>query len=154
MLGFEPTTFGTWVSSHNHLTRALALGILLSPTCLSLSSPLSIAFQGRAFSIKLYGSVNYGQILTVNFYINNRIICKLWSNSRELQTKSFLNGREPWSSGNGWRLMFKRLWVQIPAPHTGWTFEHLFTFICCKNCTVCLKRPKINKKEAGVVPFT
>ena len=27
------------------------------------------------------------------------------------------------------------------------------TLICCKNCVVCLKRPKINKKEAGVGPF-
>ena len=31
---------------------------------------------------------------------------------------------------------------------------HFFTNICCKNCDdVCLKRPKINKKEAGVSPF-
>ena len=30
---------------------------------------------------------------------------------------------------------------------------HVFTFICCKNCIVCLKRPKINEKEAGVGPF-
>ena len=30
---------------------------------------------------------------------------------------------------------------------------HFFTFICCKNCIVCLKRPKINEKEAGVGPF-
>ena len=29
---------------------------------------------------------------------------------------------------------------------------HFFTLICCKNCIVCLKRPKINKKEAGVGP--
>ena len=35
-----------------------------------------------------------------------------------------------------------------PAPYTGWTF---FTY--CKNCNVCLKRPKINEKEAGVGPF-
>ena len=28
-----------------------------------------------------------------------------------------------------------------------------FTFICCKNCLVCLKRPKINKKEAWVGPI-
>ena len=27
---------------------------------------------------------------------------------------------------------------------------HFFTYICCKNCIVCLKRPKINKKEAGL----
>ena len=31
---------------------------------------------------------------------------------------------------------------------------HFFTYIRCKNCNhVCLKRPKINKKEAGVGPF-
>ena len=30
---------------------------------------------------------------------------------------------------------------------------HFFTFICCKNCNVCLKRPKINEKEAEVGPF-
>ena len=55
-------------------------------------------------------------------------------------------GWEPWSSGYGWQLMFKRSWVQIPVPNTGWTF---FTLVCCKNCNVCLKRPKINEKEAG-----
>ena len=31
---------------------------------------------------------------------------------------------------------------------------HFFTYISCKNCNdVCLKRPKINEKEAGVGPF-
>ena len=31
---------------------------------------------------------------------------------------------------------------------------HFFTYICCKNCIdVCLKRPKINEKEAGVGLF-
>ena len=31
---------------------------------------------------------------------------------------------------------------------------HFFTYICCKNCNdVCLKRPKINEREAGVGPF-
>ena len=28
-----------------------------------------------------------------------------------------------------------------------------FTLICCKNCIVCLKRPKITEKEAGVGTF-
>ena len=28
-----------------------------------------------------------------------------------------------------------------------------FTLICYKNCIVCLKRPKINEKDAGVDPF-
>ena len=56
-------------------------------------------------------------------------------------------GREPWSSGYGKRLTFQRSRVRFPAPYTGWTF---FTFICCKNC---LKRPKINEKEAGLAHF-
>ena len=30
---------------------------------------------------------------------------------------------------------------------------HFFTFICCKKCIVCLKRPKINEKEARVDLF-
>ena len=59
-------------------------------------------------------------------------------------------GREHWSSGYG-----------DDSCSSGRGFEsrscildgHLFTTICCKNCIVCLKRPKINKKEAGVGPF-
>ena len=72
-----------------------------------------------------------------------------WEN--DLADKSFL-GREPWSSGYGRRHSFRRLWVQILALYTGWTWR-LFTLICCKNCVVCLKRLKINEKEAGVGPF-
>ena len=30
---------------------------------------------------------------------------------------------------------------------------HFFTYICCKNFNVCLKRPKINEKEAGLAHF-
>ena len=30
---------------------------------------------------------------------------------------------------------------------------HFFTYICCGNCIVCLKRPKINEKEAGLGLF-
>ena len=61
----------------------------------------------------------------------------------------YLEWQEPWSSGNGRRLMCERSWVWIPPPFTRWTW-HIFTLICCKNCIACLKRPKINKKEAGV----
>ena len=35
-------------------------------------------------------------------------------------------GREPWSSGYGRRLMFRRLWVRIPVPYTRWTFFHIY----------------------------
>ena len=59
-------------------------------------------------------------------------------------------GRDPWSCGYGRRLMFWRLWVRIPAPYTGWTL-HFFTLTCCKNCIACLKRLKINEKEAGIL---
>ena len=54
-------------------------------------------------------------------------------------TKNWPVGREPWSSGYGRRLMSK-----------GHEFEsqhcildgNFFTFICCKNSNVCLKRQK------------
>ena len=41
--------------------------------------------------------------------------------------------------------MFRRSWVQIPAPVTGWT---LFRYICCNYCgDVCLEIPKINNNR-------
>ena len=57
---------------------------------------------------------------------------------------------EPWSSGYRMRLISRRLWVRISAPDTRYTF---FTLIRCKICIVCLKRPKINEKEAEDGPF-
>ena len=53
--------------------------------------------------------------------------------------KDSKRGFEPWSSGYGKRLLFQSSWFRIQAPYTGWTF---FTFICCKNCNLCLKRRK------------
>ena len=79
--------------------------------------------------------------------------------------KQFL-GREPWSSGYGRRLTFWRWWVQIAIYWMDMTFfAHWFVVRIIllkakdlfyvseeleKNCIVCLKRPKINEKEAGV----
>ena len=55
------------------------------------------------------------------------------------------SGREPWYSGYGKRLTFQRLWVY---------WMDIFSHISCKNFNdVCLKRLKINEKEAGVGPF-
>ena len=54
-------------------------------------------------------------------------------------------GLEPWSSGNGRRLMFQRLWVRILALYTGWTFFHIP--ICCKICNVVRKDE--NKRKRG-----
>ena len=46
--------------------------------------------------------------------------------------------------------MFQRSWVLVPALYTGWTF---FTYYCCKNCNVWLKRPKINQKRGRGWPI-
>ena len=59
-------------------------------------------------------------------------------------------GLEPWSSGYGKSLTFQgRGFESLHRILDG----HFFTFICCKNCNVCLGEPKINEKEAGVGPF-
>ena len=61
-------------------------------------------------------------------------------------------GREPWFSGHGRRLTFKGSWVRIPTPYTGWP-RHFSHWFVVKIVQVCLKRPNINEKEAGVGPF-
>ena len=47
--------------------------------------------------------------------------------------------------------MVESSWVRILTPYTG--CHDIFTLICCKNCIVCLKKTKINEKEARVGPF-
>ena len=59
-------------------------------------------------------------------------------------------GREPWPSGYGRHLMMRGCGFESWCRRMDMKF---FTLICCKNCIVCLKRPKINGKEAGVGPF-
>ena len=56
-------------------------------------------------------------------------------------------GRELWSNGYG---CSKGCGLEYWCPILG---GHFFTLICCRNCIVCLKRPKINEKEARVGPF-
>ena len=79
-------------------------------------------------------------LIKLNFYLRPRP----WSSHSILNLsysgKQKFIGREPWSSGYGRRLISLRLWFQIQAPFTVWTFFHLP--ICCKICNVCLKRRK------------
>ena len=59
--------------------------------------------------------------------------------------------REPWSSGDGRRLLFERGRGFNSRGHL--LDGNFFTLICCKDCNVCLKSPKLNKKEAGLAHF-
>ena len=66
--------------------------------------------------------------------------------------KISLLGREPWSSGYRRRLMIWRLWVQILAPCTGWTFfSHLF--VASIVLMFVWKDPKINDKRGRGWPL-
>ena len=80
--------------------------------------------------------------------IYNTTIGNSWQTGRSMQAtvlyaggKQYTGfGREPWSSGYGRQLIFKRSWVGITAPYTGLTFFTLtsllqFHFICSKNGT-------------------
>ena len=86
----------------------------------------------------------------------NRCWLDVGSNSRKYWNQWILTffvresitvGREPWSSRYGKRLTFQRLWIRILVLDTGWT-RHFFTLICCKKCTVCLKKTE-NKRKSG-----
>ena len=49
--------------------------------------------------------------------------------------------------------MFEGLRVSNPGTIWYWMDMTFLTLICCKNCIVCLNRPKINEKEAGLAHF-
>ena len=63
----------------------------------------------------------------------------------QLKFNNSLHPREPYSSGYGRRLTFRRSWVQIPVPYTGWTW-HFFTLICCKKLYYSFEKTENNQK--------
>ena len=73
------------------------------------------------------------QFVWVTFYLYKRLkacsdqlrICCDQQLLQSIAVKIDKIGWERWSSGYGWRLMFVRLWVRIPAPYTGWTYFHI-----------------------------
>ena len=66
-----------------------------------------------------------------------------------MKPNTFLTfGWEPWSSGHGRRLMFKRSWVWILAPYTGWTW-HFSHWFADKTLLFVWKDQK-TEKEAGL----
>ena len=58
---------------------------------------------------------------------SNRVLNEEGQNITVL--KIMIVGWEPWSSGYERRLIFRRLWVQIPAPYTGWAFLNIHLFV-------------------------
>ena len=66
-----------------------------------------------------------------------------------IQVNYLVVGQKPWSSGYGKNV------PKVMGSNPGTTYwMDFFTYICCKNCDdVCLKRLKINEKEAGAGPF-
>ena len=63
------------------------------------------------------------------------------------QAPDYLFGPEPWSSGNGRRLICERSWVQISAKDNRF-FSFLHVFVV--QLWWCLKRPKNTKKRSGM----
>ena len=111
-----------------------------------------ISFRVRIFHIKYILLLNLFRTADLSSIQKKCLKIANWGQFCSLATRTFnhfeklssiihpsLWGREPWSSGYGKRLVFRRSWVRILTLYTGWTF---FTFICCKNCDVCLKKRK------------
>ena len=70
---------------------------------------------------------------------------KHWLTAQQnFKGKEYLKaGRVPWSRDLRRIVIIRRSWIRILVLDTGWTF---FTLICCKICSVCLKRlKKVNK---------
>ena len=71
----------------------------------------------------------------------SKVLTQMWTYDTNLTRQNKVDQAEPWSSDYGRRLVFQRSWVRIPALYTGWS-QHFFAYICCKNCSVCLKSRK------------
>ena len=79
------------------------------------------------------------------------------------QYKHNFQGRDPWSSGYGRRLKFRRSCVWIMVLYTGWTFFHISdtwiqalaifikNYMFSVNCYNKIRKP--NRKESGDSPF-
>ena len=100
-------------------------------------SPFSIWHQDSNSQLSVFESPSLTRTTAICYH-----------KSMSLNQNKLIFGQELWSSG-------------YDSCLKGCGFEsqhrilvgHFFTLICCKNCIVCLKRPKINGKEAGVGPF-
>ena len=94
--------------------------------------------KGKQYKCHYILKLKYGLVLKTI-----KLFCLLYP-ALWLQISRRSGGWEPWSRGNGRRLVFQ--WVRIPALCTGWTF---FPFLCCKNCNVCLKDENRLKRACG-----
>ena len=61
--------------------------------------------KNTVFQLKKH-SEYYRNECATNYKVSNNVFL----------SNKLLLGREPWSSGYGWQLMFERLWVWISAP--------------------------------------
>ena len=167
MAGFEAQISGvrsnrstTWAtSSCGHISfRYLSLSLSFANLSLSLSHVWQMGWNFWAFAYHDETSnrkvncqrsdISFAQLsaAVVDIFTLHSFVHSFRSSQRVVLRW------EPWSSGYEKQLMFERSWVQIPVLYTGWT-RHIFRLICCENCIVCLKRPKINKKRPGFAQF-
>ena len=105
-------------------TNPLGHSHLKDPTVLMQVPPEQISWK---IKIMLNSAWSNGLIICSIFgHLPHQTmkICTI-GNTRICQSK-FKIWREPWSSGYGKRLTFRRFWVRIPAPYTGWTFIHIY----------------------------
>ena len=122
------STFGkTFCKELNNWVCVLIYFIIFVQICLfllsillSLSLPRQLPIQQKTFCEKFSG-------FDLTPDKNHEYLKALKKDKKTFEMEEKHNfRREPWSSGYGWRLMFQRSWVRIPAPYTGWTFFHIY----------------------------
>ena len=121
--GFEPHFGGAW-SNHCYILWANSFSISF---CHHILPKSFVKRRGVCANLSWVNLISRpGFIDWPNrFYF----FCNLlhWLNGNEfcsiescLAPNSANLGREPWSSGYGRRLVYRKSWVRIPALHTGW----------------------------------
>ena len=89
----------------------------------------------------------YQQPTTQKFHLIHFYSTQRYSQAPRLQ----LMGPGPLVQWLWEELVFRSLWVE--SRDYDWMFITFFTYFCCKNCNVCMKKTNINEKEAEDDPF-
>ena len=105
---------------------------------LKIENNFIIYFVCRVFAMIPLIKIHFQLEIENNF--SSYFVCRVFAifeNSSILTTE-----QEPWSNSDGRRLTSKRPWV------LNLILDGHFLIYCCKNCIVCLNRPKVNYKRS------
>ena len=143
------TTLSDFQSQHCYNLQTVRLNVEIK------SSPKDTPKEAKPVLLKSYvfRIIPKRQQIVFWLLLFNSLYPRAFKTSPNLVTLSGKDNPGARSSGYGRRLMFRRLWVQIPGLYTGWPWHFFHIFFVVKNNNDVFQKTENKQKEAGVGPF-